>query len=128
MNKLTRKQLAETITRLIQEENTEHLAAEVAEYLVQEHRTNELNSLMRDVAKIRAERYGVMEATATTAYALNAELKREIANFLNADNLILNEQQDPKVVGGVQLEALDLQLDATVHDRLRTLKQLVKET
>ena len=54
---LSRKELAETIARLIQEGDTSKLAEEIAAYLIQERRVKELDSLMRDVVLIRQQQY-----------------------------------------------------------------------
>jgi len=76
--KLSRKELARTIARLIHEGDTARLAQEVAAYLIAERRVKELDSLMRDVTLIRQQEYGVTEATATTALPLSAEVQRDI--------------------------------------------------
>ncbi len=126
--KLSRKELAEAIARLVHEGDTAHLAEGIAAYLMQERRVKELDSLMRDVALIRQTQYGVTEATATTALPLADEVRRDIKDYLKAQKLILNEDQDSALVGGLRLEAGDTQLDISVHTRLRKLKQLAHET
>jgi F0F1-type ATP synthase delta subunit len=127
MAKLSRKELAETIARLIHEDDTTDLPREIAAYLIAEKRVKELDSLMRDVALIRQQQYGITEATATTALPITDEVRLDIKKYLKAQNLVLNEQQQPSVIGGLRLEAGDTQLDITVHNRLRKLK-LVSET
>ncbi len=124
--KLSRKELAEAIARLIHDDDTADLAREVASYLIAEKRVKDLDSLMRDVARIRQEQYGITEATATTALPLQDEVKRDIKTYLKADSLILNEEQDSALVGGLRLESGDSQLDVSIHNRLRKLK-LVSE-
>lgn len=126
--KLSRKELAETIARLIHEGDTAKLAEEVAAYLIAERRVKELDSLMRDVALIRQQTYDITEATATTALPLVDEVRRDIKEYLKAQKFILNEQQDASLVGGLRLEAGETQLDISIHNRLRKLKQLVTET
>lgn len=121
----SRKELAKTIARLINEGDTKGLAKDIAGYLITERRVRELDSLMRDVAVIRQERYGITEATATSALPLAAEVKRDIKTYLKAPKLILNQEQNPRLVGGLRLETADMQLDVSVHSRLSKLKQLV---
>jgi F0F1-type ATP synthase delta subunit len=125
--KLSRKELAATIARLVHDGDTATLAQEVAAYLITERRVKDLDSLMRDVALVRQETYGITEATATTALPLSEEVRRDIKAYLKAPNLVLNEAQDTTLVGGLRLESSDTQLDVSVHDRLRKLKQLVNE-
>ena len=128
VKKLSRKELAEVIVKLIDENDTQSLAQDIAAYLIQEHRVKDVDSLMRDVVQIRQQQNGITEATATTALPLEDDVKRDIKAYLKANKLILNEVQDPTLVGGLRLEAGDIQLDVSIHNRLRKLKQLVTET
>lgn len=125
--RLTRTQIAHTVARLMQDGETANLAQEIAAYLMSEHRLRDLDSIMRDAARIRYEKYGILEATATTARPLTAEAKRDIKEYLASKQVILNEDQNPAVVGGLRLEALDKQLDVSIKGRLNRLKQLVSE-
>ncbi len=125
--KLSRKELAETIARMIHEGDTDNLANEIAAFLIEQRGTKELDSLMRDVMQVRAETYGITEATAITAHPLTSEVKADIKSYLQAKQLILNEEQDSRLVGGLKLESADTQLDVSIHSRLNKLKQLVNE-
>ncbi len=125
--KISRKELAQTIAAMINKGDSKRLPEEIAAYLTRERRVKDLDSLMRDVALIRQQQYGLTEATATSALPLSPEVKRDIKTYLKADKLILNEEQDPALVGGLRLESGDTQLDVSIHNRLRKLK-LVSET
>jgi F0F1-type ATP synthase delta subunit len=86
---------------------------------------------MRDVLGERAKA-GTVEATATSAYSLNSTAKKELerlvaSNYKEPIKVILEEERDPAVVGGVKLVAGELQLDLTVHGRLKNLTGLQQE-
>lgn len=124
----TRQQLAVTIAEKTLDINDEKkLSQEIAAYLLAEHNTADLSSIIRDVIAYRAER-GIVEATVVSAHALSASVKQEIEKLLrvhypNAKGFLLNERVDENVVGGLRLEMVDQQLDFTVRSKLNTLKR-----
>lgn len=122
MARVPRRQLASAVAGLI-EKNQPNLAKSLAVYLVQEGRTKELESLLRDVSRLRYERQGVLEIDATAAHPLNNEVRAEIKRLLPAKSHVLHETIERNVIGGVLLETADQQLDLTVTRRLRQLKQ-----
>jgi F-type H+-transporting ATPase subunit delta len=122
MSKVSRRTLAASIAELM-ENNQPDLAKGLAAYLVQEGRAKELESLLRDVARLRYEQQGVLEIDATTAHALNAEIQAEIKRMLPAKEHIVHETREPGIIGGLLLETADRQLDLTVRHRLSQLKQ-----
>ena len=124
--KITRKEIAAAIVKLLDSQNSQKVANEVAAYLSLERRTRELEPLMRDVTALRAQR-GILEATATSAFELSAAVKNSLKDLvkkqedkLNAQ-VILHEVRDPSVIGGVKLLSTDTLLDLTVHSRLKHL-------
>ncbi len=127
MAKVTRKQLAATIAGQIGKLPERKLAKSIAAYLIAERQTKDIESLLRDVKKLRAERQGLVEADVTSAFPLSSSIKREIKKILEADKLLLNEIIDKNVLGGVRVESNDLLLDLTVRSRLNQLKSATKE-
>ncbi|MBC7707998.1 F0F1 ATP synthase subunit delta [Polaromonas sp.] len=108
--------------------NEPQFANEIAAYLLAEHRTAELNSLMRDVKQFRADN-GIVEVTALTAHPLTATVRTEIeqqvrALYPSAKTVIVTERHDASVVGGVRLELANQQLDLSVRAKLNRFKQL----
>ena len=110
------------------------LSREIAAYLLDVRRTGELDSVMRDVMEIRAER-GIVEVTAVTAYPLTASVRADIEKNIRthilsaagapaASKVIISERLDPTVVGGVRLELANQQLDLSVRGKLNRFKQL----
>lgn len=104
------------------------LATAIAQYLTEERRTKELDSLMREIARVRSERHTV-EATATSAYPLSAKVKADVKTLIakthGSKTVVLNEVVDPEVIGGMRIETSEQQLDLTVQTRLNTLKKAI---
>lgn len=100
----------------------------VAKYLMDENRTSELNSVLRDVIRERAER-GMLEVTAISAHELSDSEKASIRDLGKAlrpqtQKTIIDENHDPAVIGGIRLEFPDKLLDRTVRAKLNRFSQL----
>jgi len=112
--------------------SAQRLSRETAAYLLDEGRTDELDSLLRDVIAYRVDK-GIVEITAVSAHELSGTTKRDITKlvreqFPGAKQIIINQRIDADIVGGVRLELVDRQLDLTVRNKLNRFKELtVKE-
>lgn len=107
---------------------TAKLGTEIAAYLLSENRAYELDSLLRDIQQRRAES-GVVEVAAVSARPLSDAARRDIETrvrrlYPDAADIIIDEQIDPGVVGGVRLELANEQLDLSVRAKLNHFKQL----
>ncbi len=123
---IARKDLAKALLPLLEKnKDQKKLAKAIAQYLAENRQTKELDGLMRDIARLRADD-GAVEATATTAFPLSPQLKRELETIVSkahkADRVILNQVVDPNVIGGVRLETAEKQLDVTVRAELNKLR------
>lgn len=127
--KAPRTRIASTIAdQTLSKGVSKEYARELAAYLLAERRVGDLDSLLRDVQLVWAER-GYVEVLAKTAHPLTAEAKTEItkqikALYPKADKIVVTEVTDPSVVGGVRLDLADKQLDLTVRAKLHKFKQL----
>jgi F0F1-type ATP synthase delta subunit len=121
MSAPTRQELAEAILVLSDKKSGHRLVEDVAAYLVANRRTGELDAIMREVARLREQRDGVTEVTATSAHRLNEAARQTIKKLLGTEKLTINEVVDAEVVGGVRLETSELLLDLTVRNRLNQL-------
>ena len=127
--KIARHMLAATIAqRTLTSSDLKQLGDELAAYLLTEHRTNELDSLMRDIMQYRAD-HGAVEVLAVTAHpltqAVRADIKKEIKRlYPAAAQIVITERHDATVIGGVRLELANQQLDLSVRNKLNRLKQL----
>jgi F0F1-type ATP synthase delta subunit len=103
-------------------------AEEIAAYLLSQHRTAELESLLRDIMQYRAD-HGIVEVIAVSAYPLTAESRNDIeqriqALYPEAKRIIITAEHNADVVGGVQLQLANQQLDLSVRAKLNRFKQL----
>lgn len=129
MSKVPRPQIASVLVKKLAKSPSEkHLANEIAAYLLEENRTGELDSLLRDVINLRAEN-GLVEVTAVSTHELSPaatslvelEVKRL---YPAASKVIVSERIDLGQIGGVRLEFPDKQLDLSIRNKLNKFKQL----
>ena len=129
MSKVPRLTIAEVLSEYsLKHGVSKKFGREVAAYLLDEGRTRDLDPLMRDVQEILAER-GYVEATAVSAHPLTAKIKDEIKAkvrqiYPKAKKIIITEQYDPEVIGGVKIELANEQLDLSIEAKLNKFKQL----
>lgn len=102
--------------------------ASIAAYLLEEGRTGELDSLLRDVQAAWANE-GVVEVIASSAHELSSQVKQDIeaearSIYKDAKRIIITAKLDPLVVGGVQLAFVDYHLDMSVAGELKKFKAL----
>lgn len=126
---ISRPELAEVIgERTLHVTDVNILKQAIAGYLLEENRTDDIESLMRDVLKYRAK-HGHIEATVVSAYPLSPALRASVedalkSEFPGAKSYVLNKRIDESVVGGLRLEMAGEELDLTVRAKLNTLKRL----
>lgn len=129
MNKVPRHEVAALIAEQSLKSNTAELAHEVAAYLLIEGRTDELDSLLRDVMLARAE-HGVIDVNVVSKYDLTEQVRDDIraqvrALYPDAKRIELNEYKDDSVIGSIRVELADKQLDLSVQAKLNKFKTLV---
>ena len=127
--KAPRSRLAAIIAeRSQQSSGSKELSQEMAAYLLAEGRTGELDSILRDVMQYNAD-HGIVEVVAVDARPLSVSVKSDIENlikglFPNSKQIIISEQIDTSVIGGVRLELANQQLDLSIRSKLNRFKQL----
>ncbi len=133
--KLSRSRLAQVLAQRYTRPgaDVDRLNKEVAAYLLSEKRAGELDSLLRDIEQYRADHDGIVEAKAISAFPLTDAVRQEITAklqtvFPEANQIIISEQVDERVVGGVRLELANQQLDLTVRGKLNLFKALTTST
>ncbi|HET9174342.1 MAG TPA: F0F1 ATP synthase subunit delta [Candidatus Saccharimonadales bacterium] len=129
MSKVSRLQLADVIVQRFGSLSTAQLAEEIAAYLLETGRVSDLESLLRDIMQLRAER-GVVEVLASSAHDLSPKDKQDIEAQIRelypaAQTIIVSEERDATIIGGVRLELANQQLDLSVRSSLNKFKQLV---
>lgn len=129
MSKTSRKSVASALAaKSLSGGISKKFSLGIAAYLLAERRTNELDPLMRDIQSLWAEQ-GYVNALAVTAHPINdaarKQMRRTVASaYPKAKTILISEQHDPEVIGGVRIELADRQLDATIVTKLNKFKQL----
>lgn len=124
MSSPSRRQLSEAVLAMLKTQPVQEVAESLANYLVANRRTKELDMIMRDIESLRLTREGVSEATAISAFELSESTKSLLHELLGDKKTYITYKQDPSLVGGVRVRALDWQLDLSVASKLKQLKQL----
>lgn len=101
------------------------VAQELAAYLVTQRRTKDADSVLRQVERLRSQA-GSIELEVTTVHGLGEALKAQITQLFGQDtkHIIINENQDAGVLGGVLVESAEKRLDLTVRRQLQRLKEM----
>lgn len=99
--------------------------------LVRNNDLSKVNSITTEFAKIWNREKGIVEAQVTGARELDKEMIKTIKNYLdktvNAKEVIIKENIDNTILGGVILKYGDKILDASVKSKLNQLKNNLKK-
>ena len=98
------------------------LAALVLEYRLH----SQVDEILADIAAEYARVHGIVEAEARTAFPLSEELKHTISERVKASTgakkVILHEEIDMTLLGGVIVNAPDMELDLSLKTKLAKLR------
>lgn len=131
MAKLPRHELAMVLAaKSILGVDAKRFSKEVAAYLLTEGRTNELDSLLRDIMQYRAD-HGIVEVIAVSAHELDNKMQRDIEAQVRglypaARKIIISPQHDETVIGGVRLVLANEQLDLSIRSKLNKFKKFTE--
>jgi F-type H+-transporting ATPase subunit delta len=118
-----RKQLVTAIEKLLEKsKDSKQLALAIAAYLLETRQTKDAGALLRDLEALRLNKKGVLEVHVTSAHRLNESSLQGIKKLFDAKHIIIHEEQDPRLLGGVKVRAHDQRLDYSVRTRLQRLK------
>jgi len=98
------------------------LAALVLEYRLH----SQVDEILADISQEYARVHGVVEAEARTAFPLSEELKHALSERVKASTgakkVILHEEIDTTLLGGVIVNAPDMELDLSLKTKLAKLR------
>ncbi len=123
MSKPTKKQIATATLKLTNKYSKKQLATLLAAYLIENHRSNELDAIMREIGSIREKTTGVVEVNLTSRKKLDQNEVNKIMKLIDSDSFVVNNIIDESVVGGVRVETSEKLLDLTVRNRLTKLRE-----
>ncbi len=127
--KASRKRIAKVVVDHMQKDDlSQSYIRAIASFLLSEKRTGELSSLLRDIQAARAEA-GFVEVIAASAYPLSAEATQSVRAqveklYPSAQQIVVSQKSDPRLIGGVKVSLSESQLDFTIAAKLNKFKQL----
>lgn len=106
------------------------LAQNVAAYLIQVNKLQELDSVMRDVQEARAQKTGIVELTVRSAHQLGEAQLQEIESVAKqqypaAKSIVMHQVHDSSVLGGASVRLPHASLDITIRAKLNQLREAV---
>ncbi len=129
--KLSRRDLARYAARQLSDGvSTNKVVMQLAAYLIENRRTNEMSVIVRDITYQLAEQ-GHVAGTLTSAHELSASALKAIKAYAKektgASNISLDTIVDESVIGGIKLELPGRKLDTTIAHDLTLLKTRYKK-
>lgn len=99
---------------------------ELASLVVDQRLHTQLDDILHEITQEYARMYGVVEAEAQTAFPLSDELKKalekRVQEATGAKKVILHEEVDKSLLGGVIVSAPGMELDVSLKTKLARLK------
>lgn len=99
---------------------------ELASLLLEQRIHSQVDEILADISKEYARVHGVVEAEARTVFPLSKNLKKELSERVKkstgAKSVILHEEIDKSLLGGVIVSAPDMELDLSLKTKLAKLK------
>lgn len=129
--KLSRREVAQYVAnQLVAGASPKKMTLQLAAYLIESRRTNELTIMIRDIAMYLSDA-GHVSGTITSARELNAATKKAIEHYAKektgAAHIELDTIVDEAVLGGIKLEVPGREFDSTVARQLTLLTTRYKK-
>lgn len=130
MSNLSRRQLAVyAADQLLASKRVANIAKELAAVLVNSRRANQAELLAQDIAWELEHRGEVANAIITTAHELSEQLRKQIGSFVKqsakVNQVIINENLDKSVIGGVRIETAAHSWDKTLSRKLTEVREVL---
>ena len=127
--KITPKQFALSLYEAVEGKPAVQVKAVVkkfVELLAENNMLNKADKISAEFIKIWNEKYGIVEASATSANGLDKAsiklLENYIAELSGAKEVVLNEKIDKNILGGVVIRYGDRVVDGSLRTSLEELK------
>lgn len=123
MSKPSKKQIALAVLELSKNSSKKKVAESLASYLADNHRTNELDAIMREIEVQRELIDGISEVTIKSQNKIDESFAKKVVKLMDIERSVINYEINKDLVGGVRAEANGRVLDLTVRNRLNLLKE-----
>lgn len=121
-----RTDIARAFVQQADTKSIDHAVKELAALLLEERMHDQIEEIILDIAREYQLQHGVVEAEARTAQKLSAEVKKQLAERVKATTgakkVVLHEEIDQTLLGGVVLSAPDMELDLSLKSKLARLR------
>lgn len=119
--RISRHKLAEYVAEKLAKGDGKKALSELAAFLIETRRMDEIDLLVRDIELGLAE-HGVVVADVTTAHPLSDSQKSDIKKMVGGNTLKVRETIDESVLGGVRVDIPGKRFDGTIRRKLTALK------
>lgn len=123
---LSRTDVASGFVARLDKVGAKKATKELAALIVDQRLHGQVEDILVDISKEYARVHGVIDAEARTAYPLSDTLKKELIERVKqstgARSVILHEEIDKSLLGGVIVSASDMELDLSLRAKLAKLK------
>ena len=122
--RISRRKLSEYVAgKLLSGDKT--ALSELAAHLIETRRTKEADLIVRDIESALQSK-GVLVADIESAHGLESNVRESLSDYLkkhtSATKVVLREQIDESLIGGVRVHTPDATLDTTIRRKLNALK------
>ncbi len=123
---LSRPDIARGFVSRLEKVGAKKAVKELASLLLEYRLHSQIDEILADIAAEYARVHGVVEAEARTVFPLSEELKHTLSERVKASTgakkVILHEEIDKSLLGGVVIYAPDMQLDLSLKTKLARLR------
>lgn len=124
--KYSRSEIAQAFVSQADSKGVKAAIRELAALLLEQNMHTQVDEIIDDIATEYTKKYGVVEADVRTMFNLTPEIKTAlikcIAMETKAKKVILHEQIDRSLLGGVVVNAPDMELDLSLKTKLSKLR------
>lgn len=130
MTKASRRQLSIAVVRSLKEQPARHheIIKSLAAYLIENKQANQVDVLLKDIARQLQITEGIMTAEVTSAFTLPNATLDKLKNYLQTTTGVhkvdLEVKVDPELLSGMIVRTVDKELDTSARRRLRQLASL----
>ena len=114
-----------SILEVVFKGKVDDLTFSIFEILVKKNREAILYQVGNSFLELYNHLKGIVKATVTTAVALDAatvEEFKKLVREISKQDVMLEQDVDPTVIGGFKLKIADKQIDETIQSKLKDLK------
>ncbi len=110
--------------------NVDPVTLSFLDLIVKNNRLSFLEGTARQFAGLYKKHEGITEAVITTVAPVDEEIRKKIQELIKrktSDVIVLDEVQDPEIIGGFILKVEDKMIDASVSTRLASIRKELRK-